>query len=99
MSAPETPKAAKPRLAVALRYDAPSAPKVVAVGRGELGQRIVDTARAHGVPVQENPALAEALSTIELDEHIPAQLYEAVAVIIAFILRASAQPPASPKTG
>lgn len=82
-------KGPKPKLAVALRYDAPGAPKVVAVGRGELGQRIIDAAREHGVPVQENPALAEALSTIELDEQIPAQLYEAVAVIIAFILRAS----------
>ncbi|MBU1378903.1 MAG: EscU/YscU/HrcU family type III secretion system export apparatus switch protein [Alphaproteobacteria bacterium] len=83
------PKAPKPKLAVALRYDSPSAPKVVAVGRGELGQRIIDTAREHGVPIQENPGLAEALSTIELDEHIPEQLYEAVAVIIAFIMRAS----------
>lgn len=87
----------KPRLAVALRYDAPSAPKVVAVGRGELGQRIVDTAREHGVPVEANPALAEALSAIPLDEHIPEPLYEAVAVIIAFILRAAeASPVARP---
>lgn len=83
---------AKPRLAVALRYDAPSAPRVVAVGRGELGERIVEVARDHGVPVEENPALAEALSTIELDEAIPEALYQAVAVIIAFILRAAAGP-------
>ena len=92
-----TTRSPKPKLAVALRYEAPGAPKVVAVGRGELGQRIIDTARAHGVPVQENPALAEALSTIELDEHIPEQLYEAVAVIIAFILRAAT--PAAPLRG
>jgi flagellar biosynthesis protein len=83
-------------LAVALRYDAPDAPKVVAVGRGELGQRIIDTAREHGVPIEANPALAEALSTIELDDHIPEALYGAVAVIIAFILNA-AQPPAGPR--
>lgn len=89
-----TPEPPRPKLAVALRYDAPDAPQVVAVGRGDLGQRIIDTARAHGVPVQENPALAEALSTIALDDHIPEQLYEAVAVIIAFIVRASAPPKA-----
>lgn len=88
MSAPD-----KPKLAVALRYDAPDAPKVVAVGRGELGQRIIDAAREHGVPVEQNAGLAEALSTIPLDEHIPEQLYEAVAVIIAFLLRASATTP------
>jgi flagellar biosynthesis protein len=84
----------KPPLAVALSYDAPGAPKVVAVGRGELGQRIIDTAREHGVPLEANPALAEALSTIELDSEIPEALYEAVAVIIAFVINAARKAPA-----
>jgi flagellar biosynthesis protein len=83
----------KPTLAVALRYEAPGAPRVVAVGRGELGQRIIDTAREHGVPLESNPALAEALSTIELDTEIPEGLYEAVAVVIAFILNAAQRAP------
>lgn len=83
----------KPPLAVALRYAAPGAPRVVAVGRGELGQRIIDTAREHGVPLEANPALAEALSTIELDSEIPEALYEAVAVIIAFIVNAAREAP------
>jgi flagellar biosynthesis protein len=87
-----------PPLAVALRYDAPDAPRVVAVGRGELGQRIIDTARQHGVPLETNPALAEALSTIEVDSQIPEALYEAVAVIIAFILNASHEPKGRPPT-
>jgi flagellar biosynthesis protein len=87
----------KPTLAVALRYDAPDAPKVVAVGRGGLGQRIIDTARAHGVPLEANPALAEALSTIELDTAIPEAMYEAVAVVIAFILNVAREtPPPAP---
>ena len=91
MSAPDrTP------LAVALNYEAPHAPRVVAVGRGELGQRIIDTAREHGVPLEANAPLAEALSTIELETEIPEQLYEAMAVILAFILRASQTPPALP---
>lgn len=79
----------KPVLAVALTYEAPRAPKVVAVGRGEVGQRIIDTARAHGVPLKEDPILAEALSTIELDTEIPESLYRAVAVVIGFVLRAN----------
>ena len=86
----------KTRLAVALTYEAPHAPRVVAVGRGELGQKIIDTAREHGVPLETNAPLAEALSTIELETEIPEQLYEAMAVIIAFILRASQTPPALP---
>jgi len=86
----------KTPLAVALTYEAPHAPRVVAVGRGELGQKIIDTAREHGVPLETNAPLAEALSTIELETEIPEQLYEAMAVIIGFILRASQTPPALP---
>jgi flagellar biosynthesis protein len=87
------PASAQPRapLAVALDYEAGAIPRVVAVGRGELGRRIIDTAREHGVPLEENPGLAEALSTIELDEVIPEALYRAVAEILGFILRASGQ--------
>jgi flagellar biosynthesis protein len=79
------------RLAVALRYDAPGAPRVVASGRGLVGQRIVATAEAHGVPIEHNPALAEALSGIELETAIPPELYVAVAEILGFIMRASAE--------
>jgi len=77
-------------LAIALRYQkGGDAPQVVAKGRGEIGQAIIDTAKAHGVPLQHNPALAEALSTIELDDHIPEALYRAVAEVLGFILRTS----------
>ena len=78
-------------VAVALRYDKSkdSAPRVVATGRGWLGQKIIDVAREHGVPLEQNPALAEALSTLELDEEIPEQLYRAVAQVLGFILRAA----------
>jgi len=81
----------KPRLAVALTYEKPHAPRIVAKGRGELGQAIIDTARNHGVPMEQNPGLAEALSHVELDEHIPRELYRAVATVLGFILRASGQ--------
>jgi flagellar biosynthesis protein len=81
----------QPRLAVALTYEKPHAPRVVAKGRGELGQAIIDTARKHGVPMEQNPGLAEALSHVELDEQIPKELYRAVATVLGFILRASGQ--------
>ncbi len=78
-------------LAVALRYDKSkdAAPRVVATGRGWLGQQIIDVAREHGVPLEQNPELAEALSALEVDEEIPEQLYRVVAQILGFILRAS----------
>jgi flagellar biosynthesis protein len=81
--------APKPKLAVALHYEKPRAPRVVAIGRGALGQKIIDTANESGVAVEENPELAEALAQVELEAEIPANLYRAVAQVLGFILRAS----------
>ena len=81
--------APKPRLAVALRYEKPRAPRVVASGRGSIAEKIIETAAANGVPVRENPELAEALAKLDLDKEIPENLYRAVAQVLAFILRAS----------
>jgi flagellar biosynthesis protein len=78
-------------LAVALRYDAPDAPRVVAIGHGAIGDKIVETARRHGVPLEANGPLAQALSTVKLDSEIPEELYEAMAVVIAFVMRAAAK--------
>jgi flagellar biosynthesis protein len=76
-------------LAVALHYEKPGAPRVVAKGRGEVGQRIIAAAHANGVPIEANPALAEALAQIELEHAIPEALYRAVAEVLVFILRVS----------
>ncbi|HEX3916092.1 MAG TPA: EscU/YscU/HrcU family type III secretion system export apparatus switch protein [Caulobacteraceae bacterium] len=81
----------EPTLAVALTYEKPRAPKVVAIGRGWLGDKIIETAHAHGVPLRNDPALAEALSGVELDTEIPEELYQAVAVVIGFVLRTNAR--------
>lgn len=75
------------KLAVALAYERPRAPRVVAIGRGWLGEKIVETALAHGVPLRDDPALAEALATVELETEIPVELYRAVALVIGFVLR------------
>jgi flagellar biosynthesis protein len=75
------------RIAVALLYEGSDAPKVVASGQGWVGEKIIETAREHGVPIEENPALAQALSTIEIDEEIPEALYRAVAEILSFLLK------------
>ena len=76
----------RPRIAVALEYDGESAPRVTAKGRGELAERIVETGREHGVAIEENAVLAQALSAVELDDQIPEELYRATAQVIAFVL-------------
>jgi flagellar biosynthesis protein len=76
-------------LAVALHYEKPGAPRVIAKGRGEVGRRIIEAARANGVPLEANPALAEALAQVELEHAIPEALYRAVAEVLVFILRMS----------
>lgn len=74
------------QIAVALEYDGQGAPRVTAKGRGELAQRIVETGREHGVAIEENAVLAQALSAVELDDQIPEELYRATAQVIAFVL-------------
>ena len=76
-------------LAVALHYDRTGAPRVVAKGRGTVGARIVEIARAHDIPIEENEVLAGALSNVELGDEIPAELYKAVAEVLVFVLRLS----------
>lgn len=77
-----------PAVAVALHYDHAGAPRVTARGRGTVAARILELAAEHGVPVEEDEALAEALSQVELDREIPIELFEAVAAVLRFILAA-----------
>jgi len=82
-------EARKRQLAVALHYDRTGAPRVVAKGKGTLGEKIVEVARANNIPIEENEVLAGALSNVELGEEIPAELYKAVAEVLVFVLRLS----------
>lgn len=77
----------KRQLAVALHYDHTGAPRVVAKGRGAIGAKIIEVAKEHGVPIEENEVLAGALSNVELGDEIPAELYKAVAEVLVFVLR------------
>jgi flagellar biosynthetic protein FlhB len=76
--------------AVAIRYhhDTMEAPLVVAKGKNYLALRIRARALEFGVPLIENPPLAQALyKSVEVGQHIPPHLYRAVAEILAYIYR------------
>jgi len=77
--------------AAALKYKqgVDAAPTVVAKGRGQVAKKIIALARKNGVPVHEDRNLIEVLSTIDLYEEIPAELYKAVAEVLAFIYKMS----------
>ena len=83
---PEGPDEKK-RRAAALHYEGEGAPKVVAAGRGLVAEKILEAARAAGVPVREDAALAEALSKLDLGLEIPEVLYQAVAETLAWAYR------------
>ncbi|BCS33529.1 hypothetical protein TBR22_A27560 [Luteitalea sp. TBR-22] len=75
--------------AVALRYQrGQSAPEVVAKGADALALKIRTIAREHGVPIVENPPLARAIyRQVEVGESIPGDLFEAVAEVLAYLIR------------
>jgi flagellar biosynthesis protein len=77
------------QLAVALHYDRTGAPRVVAKGRGPIGEKIIEVAKANNIPIEENEVLAGALSNVELGDEIPQELYKAVAEVLIFVLRLS----------
>ncbi len=75
-------------IAVAVKYQfgsAGEAPKVVASGRGRLAQRIVEIARENDVPMQESPALADSLAKVPVGIEIPAEMWEAMAEVLAHV--------------
>jgi flagellar biosynthesis protein len=76
------------REAVALAYrQSDSAPRVVAKGKGLIADEIIARAKEHGVFVHESPELVALLTQVDIDEHIPPQLYLAVAELLAWLYR------------
>jgi flagellar biosynthetic protein FlhB len=77
-----------------LRYDKgeTAAPVCVAKGVDRVAFKIREVAEAAGIPVIEDPPLARALyATIDVDEAIPREHYQAVAQIIGFVMGAGAR--------
>jgi len=77
-------------IAIALRYDPVQAPApiVLAMGQRKIAERIKALAFEHKVPVIENKPLARALlASAHVGQMIPAELYAAVAEVLAFVIR------------
>ena len=72
--------------AVAVKYNpGDSAPKVVAKGKGYVADKILEQAKENEVKIFEDAELVKEFENIDLGEHIPPELYEAVARVLIFI--------------
>lgn len=67
-------------------------PQVVAAGRGEIAEKIMQLAFENGIKVKEDGALAEMLAAVELDSPIPSEAFMAVAEILYYVYRANGEP-------
>jgi flagellar biosynthesis protein FlhB len=75
--------------AVALKYErGMNAPVCVAKGVDLIARKIREVAGDHNIPIVENPPLARALhATVEIDQEIPPEHYQAVAEVIGYVMR------------
>ena len=71
----------------ALKYspDEDGAPKIVALGKGDVAEKILEKAKENNIPVYENEQLAHTLNALNLGDEIPAELYQLVAEILVFV--------------
>ncbi len=75
--------------ATALQYGSEKggAPRVVASGQRKVAEQILAEARKHNIFIYEDTALTAALSTVNLGEEIPPELYQVVAQVLAYVYR------------
>jgi flagellar biosynthetic protein FlhB len=76
--------------AIALKYDASKmeAPTIIAKGQDYVAQRIKEIAKEHSIITMENKPLARALfQRAEIGDSIPADLFQAVAEVLAYVYK------------
>lgn len=80
-------KKKKIKQVAALKYspDKNEAPEIIALGRGEAAEKIIEKAKESNVHIYEDEKLATTLNTFNIGDEIPPELYEVVAGIFSFI--------------
>jgi flagellar biosynthesis protein len=88
----------KPLQAIAIEYGNNEAPVVVAKGKDEFAQQIIDAAVAAGVPIKKDEELAALLGLLDIDQHIPRSLYTLVAEVLVYTYWLKGMKPGDEKT-
>lgn len=70
--------------AIALHYNGKDTPTVLATGVGKIADEILEIAKQTEVPIFENRELAALISSLDLGEQIPEELFYVIAEILAF---------------
>ncbi len=89
------PASKKRKIATALKYNHESStkdnpadiPRLIAKGNDEMARKIIEEAKKSGVDIYEDERLARQLNRLELGDYIPIELYQAVAEVLAFIVK------------
>ncbi|OEF98577.1 EscU/YscU/HrcU family type III secretion system export apparatus switch protein [Desulfuribacillus alkaliarsenatis] len=79
--------------AAAIQYnpDNHKAPVVIATGTGTQAERILELAKEHNIPLQEDTVLIEALMKLDIGEEVPVELYQVVAEVLVYIRKLNQQ--------
>lgn len=77
----------KTKEVAALKYNPEKggAPEIVALGKGEIAEKIIEKAVENDVPLYKDPQLAHTLNYFKIGDEIPNELYEIVAQILVFV--------------
>ena len=59
--------------------------RILAAGKGEVAERIIEKAKENDVPFYQDNKLAETLSKLQIGDTIPPELYDVVAEILVFV--------------
>ena len=74
------------KTAVAIAYEpGDAAPKILAAGKGQVAEKIIEKAKETNVPTYKDNKLADTLSKLRIGDAIPPELYEVVAEILVFV--------------
>lgn len=75
------------KMAAALGYDIEkdNAPKILARGRGEIAQKIIEKAEEEKIPIHSDKDIVKVLVNMDIGQEIPPHLYRAMAEILSFI--------------
>ena len=80
-------KKKKIKQVAALKYspNKNEAPEIIALGKGEIAEKIIEKAKESDVHIHQDEQLATTLNSFNIGDEIPPELYEVVAGIFAFI--------------